>query len=215
MLKIKDVVGFVETPRPAISGLWHVVQVNAGRERTTADYLAKHGFETYNPMIRTVRLVKRRDMSRAQRAQNIKAMRPAIVALLPGYTFVRFDPEDARWHELFEIKGVRGLVMNNNLPRVFPDDEIAKLKRGEVNGALPGTMQLAQIPFLVGENVRVIAGPFASFPAVIEELPDPVKANKAMLTLDDLDESMRVKLAVSIFGRETPVELPITDIEKI
>lgn len=215
MLKINDVVGFVDVPLPSTKGVWHVVQVNAGRERTTADYLAKHRFEVYNPMIRTVRLVKRRDMSQAQRATNIKVMRPAIVALLPGYSFVRFDPEDARWHELFEIKGVRGLVMNNNLPRVFPDDEITRMKRGEVNGALPGSMQLAQIPFLVGENVRVAAGPFAGFSAIVEEVPDPVKGNKAMLTLDDLDESMRVKLAVSIFGRETPVELPITDIEKI
>lgn len=215
MLKIHDFVGYVETPQRSGKALWHVVQVNAGRERSTAECLEKHGYETYVAMIRTVRLVKRRDMSRAQRAQDIKVMRPAIVALLPGYLFVRFDPEDARWHELFEIKGVRGLVMNDDLPRVFPDKEIAQLKRGEVNGALPGTMQLAQIPFLVGENVRVAAGPFAGFPAIVEELPDPVKANKATLTLDDLDESMRVKLAVSIFGRDTPVELPVTDIEKI
>jgi transcription antitermination factor NusG len=214
MQKIGDFVGFADLPAERTGMKWHIVQVKAGRESTTGEYLKKHRFEVYNPMVRTMRLIKRRDQSRAQRAQEIKLMRPAIVALFPGYSFLRFDIENDPWHELFDLKGVRGLVLSNNLPRVFPDKDVALLRKSEVDGALPGSLMLSQIPFLVGENVRVAAGPFAGFPAVIEELPKAQAGGKAMLTLDDLDESMRVKLAVCIFGRDTPVSLPITDIEK-
>jgi transcription antitermination factor NusG len=68
---------------------------------------------------------------------------------------------------------------------------------------------------LIGERVRVASGPFASFTGTIVELPKGLEGvDLSTITLDELDESYRVHLLVDIFGRQTPVELSASEIEK-
>jgi transcription antitermination factor NusG len=81
---------------------------------------------------------------------------------------------------------------------------------------VPSETKLSEFAFLIGDRVRVRSGPFASFGGTIVEL---LKGSKGVdlsaVTVDEFDESYRVHLLVDIFGRSTPVELPVSEIEKI
>jgi transcriptional antiterminator NusG len=113
--------------------------------------------------------------------------------------FVRFNPLVKRWHEIFELSRLRGLVFNDNLPHVVADSMVQALLNLEEGGAIPLETPIERVAYALGETVRIADGPFASFDGVIQ----------------DLDESKRrVILEAAIFGRPTPVELDLDQIAK-
>jgi len=209
MLKIGDVVGAVDRPRRRDSGnpSWHLAQTETGREQLACERLEAAGYETYYPMMRILKPVPRKQLSRKQRLQGATVKRPQLVTMFPGYLMVRFDQSLGGWHEMFEFAHVRGLVVTNGVIRSIGDNVVDKLRGNEVDGAVPGDTPAAILPFQRGEQVKIKAGPFASFRGVIERLPTT--------KLEELDESTRVLLLVHIFGGETSVELEIGDIEKV
>lgn len=207
MVKVGDVVGYVDLPNPAQNKSWHIAQVGTGREEASQDFLKRHKFEVYYPMMRVMKITPRKLLSHKQRLNGAVVKRPFMMPLFPSYLLINFDLEDGRWHNLFEMIGVRGLVCNGNLPASIPAIQVNKLKGLEVDGAVPGTTPLKIIPFVIGEQVRIKTGPFATFPAIVEKLPSG--------TIEELDESMRVQLLVSIFGGSAPVDIEIGNIEKV
>lgn len=208
--KVGQVVGTVDTRTRGEVGAnptWHLAQTESGREQLAYDRLTDAGYEVYFPMMRVMKSVPRKLLSRKQRLAGASVKRPQMSALFPGYVIVRFDQEAGGWHEIFDFAHVRGLVMSGGLIKQIADKEIRDLQMREVDGAVPGETPLAVLPFEIGERVRIASGPFREFTGIIERLPTA--------KLEELDESVRIHLLVHLFGAATPVELGVGDIEKM
>lgn len=186
---------------------WHVVQGQHEGLRRLNECRTGFQAETYSPMIRVMQPVPRKQLSAKQRKSLIAIKRPVLRLLFPGYFFIRFDRRHDRWHDIFRLVGIYGMVCEGETPAPFPDALIESLRANEVDGALPGKITLEQLNYKVGETVRVTHGPFASFHAIVTALPTA--------PIEELDEDTRVSLLVSIFGRECSVTQPLVQIEKL
>ena len=114
-----------------------------------------------------------------------------------GYVLVKCDLSDDVYHLIKNTPKVTGFLGADNKPMAIPDREAERIKGQVADGV---ERPKSTISFEVGETVRVADGPFASFNGVVEEV----------------DEARsRVKVAVSIFGRATPVELEFAQVEKV
>jgi len=128
--------------------------------------------------------------------------------VLPGYILVRMDLNDPSWSAVRNTPGVTGFVGATSKPSPLTIDEVAKFLLPQVEEAKPAAGKSAsgaskstiEVDFEVGESVTVMDGPFATLPATINEVnPD----------------AQKLKVLVSIFGRETPVELSFSQVSKI
>jgi transcriptional antiterminator NusG len=129
---------------------------------------------------------------------------------MPGYVLVRMDLTDESWGAVRHTPGVTGFVGNAHQPVPLSLDEVftmlapADLERPAPEGAAAGApgkpKETAVVDFEVGESVTVMEGPFETLPATISEINA---------------ESQKLKVLVSIFGRETPVELSFNQVAKI
>ena len=119
----------------------------------------------------------------------------------PGYVYVRMELTDESWSAVRNTPGVTGFVGLTTKPSPLSLDEVAPILAPEPKveaGAVKTKTKL--VDFEVGESVTVMEGPFATLPATINEI--------------NID-AQKLKVLVSIFGRETPVELNFTDVAKI
>jgi len=135
--------------------------------------------------------------------------------VLPGYILVRMELNDQSWGAVRNTPGVTGFVGATSKPSALTIDEVVKflLPRTEAakpagsgrsgaaaGGATGSGKTTVEVDFEVGESVTVMDGPFATLPATISEV--------------NVD-AQKVKVLVSIFGRETPVELAFSQVSKI
>ena len=126
----------------------------------------------------------------------------------PGYILVRMDLTDQSWSAVRNTPGVTGFVgATAQKPSALTIDEVVKIltptapRKPASVASTPGAAPVrTEVDFSVGESVTVMDGPFATLPATINE----VNA-----------DSQKLKVLVSIFGRETPVELSFTQVAKI
>jgi transcriptional antiterminator NusG len=131
--------------------------------------------------------------------------------VLPGYILVRMDLNDQSWGAVRNTPGVTGFVGATSKPSALTHDEVIKFLLPKVEPkstatggkAESGSAQgkaIIEVDFEVGESVTVMDGPFATLPATINEV--------------NVD-AQKLKVLVSIFGRETPVELAFSQVSKI
>jgi transcriptional antiterminator NusG len=131
--------------------------------------------------------------------------------VLPGYILVRMELNDQSWGAVRNTPGVTGFVGATSKPSPLTHDEVIKflLPRVEPKSTAPGGKSdsgaaqgkaTIEVDFEVGESVTVMDGPFATLPATINEV--------------NVD-AQKLKVLVSIFGRETPVELAFSQVSKI
>jgi transcriptional antiterminator NusG len=131
--------------------------------------------------------------------------------VLPGYILVRMELTDDSWSTVRNTPGVTGFVGATSRPTSLSLDDVVKFLlppaakktgRPATGGSSEASLERPEIlvDFEVGESVTVMDGPFATLPASISE----VNA-----------EQQKLKVLVSIFGRETPVELTFTQVAKI
>ena len=115
---------------------------------------------------------------------------------MPGYVLVHMEMSDQGYHLINSINRVTGFLGPQGRPMPMRDAEVNTiLNRVQEGEEAPRTL----IHFEVGEKVKVADGPFEDFDGMIEEVDD---------------ENQRLKVSVSIFGRETPVELEFTQVNK-
>ena len=123
--------------------------------------------------------------------------------VLPGYILVRMDLTDESWAAVRNTPGVTGFVGLSSKPSPLSLSEVAALLAPEPEekaAKKAETMRAAAVDFEVGQSVTVMDGPFATLPATVNEInPD----------------TQKLKVLVSIFGRETPVELSFDQVTKI
>jgi transcriptional antiterminator NusG len=116
---------------------------------------------------------------------------------LPGYLFVRMDLTDESWSAVRNTPGVTGFVGQTSRPTPLTVDEVVKQLAPPKQKTV---VAQKAVDFEVGESITVTDGPFATLPATINEI--------------NLD-SQKLKVLVSIFGRETPVELSFNQVAKL
>lgn len=178
---------------------WHLVQVAGGeRDRRAVEWLRLRGYEPYYPMIRTLRRPALRFLSPRQRKHAADIMRAVITPMFSRYVFARFDPACGGWRDVRWAVGVVGIACEQGRPVPIADELIARLKAAEVDGAIPGWTPAAQV-FRLGQLVELLDGPLASLRGLVEKIRTG--------TIDDLDMTARVTVALEIFGRLTPVEV--------
>ncbi|WP_308282498.1 transcription termination/antitermination protein NusG [Pseudonocardia nigra] len=132
--------------------------------------------------------------------------------VLPGYILVRMELNDQSWGAVRNTPGVTGFVGATSRPSPLTHDEVIKFllprtdpKQAAAGGGKTDTATgqdkaAVEVDFEVGESVTVMDGPFATLPATINEV--------------NVD-AQKLKVLVSIFGRETPVELAFSQVSKI
>jgi len=114
----------------------------------------------------------------------------------PGYVFVEMIMSDDSWYVVRNTRGVTGFVSPGQKPVPLPEDEVKRIK--QIMGMEAPTRVKLQLD--IGQQIRVTHGPFQDFHGVVDEVtPDKEK----------------VRVLISIFGRETPVELDFGQVEKI
>ncbi len=130
--------------------------------------------------------------------------------VLPGYLLVRMDLTDDSWGAVRNTPGVTGFVGATSRPSPLSIDEVVKLlvpatapkqaAATESSAGSGGATTTTLVDFEVGESVTVMDGPFATLPATINEINA---------------EQQKLQVLVSIFGRETPVELSFSQVQKL
>jgi transcriptional antiterminator NusG len=181
-------------------GRWYVVHTYAGYENKVKQNLASRVrsmgveeqiFEVVIPMETVIEF-------KAGRKQEVQKK------VFPGYLLVRMDLDDNSWYVVRNTPGVTGFVGSGAKPTPLSRREVEDIlgtgeKEEEAVGATTKKAR-PRLEYDVGEQVRVVTGPFADFNGVISEI--------------DVDRS-KLKVLVNIFGRETPVELEFADVAKL
>jgi transcription termination/antitermination protein NusG len=114
----------------------------------------------------------------------------------PGYILLNMELNEATWHTVRGTPKVSGFVGNDLNPESLSDDDAMKIIGRIKDGALKPK---PKVSFEAGDQVRVIDGPFSNFQGIVDEV---------------FPDKGRVRVMVSIFGRETPVELEFIQVTK-
>jgi transcription termination/antitermination protein NusG len=176
-------------------GDWYVVHSYAGYENKVKTNLesriASLDMEDYIFQVE----VPTEEVTEVKNGKRMQVQRKVF----PGYILVRMDLNDESWGAVRNTPGVTGFVGATSRPSPLTVDEVVRIlaPATEKKETRP---QVKVVDFEVGESVTVMDGPFATLPATISEIsPD----------------AQKVKVLVSIFGRETPVELSFNQVSKI
>ena len=172
---------------------WYVLHVYSGFEKKIATQIKEQAeLKGLADQIGEV-IVPVEEVTEIRRAQKVSSERK----FFPGYVLIHMEMSDDAWHLVKDVPKVTGFLGTKIRPTPISDAEAMRILQQVQEGV---ERPKPSVSFEVGEQVRVADGPFASFNGLVEDV-DEVRA--------------RLKVAVSIFGRATPVELEYGQVEKI
>jgi transcriptional antiterminator NusG len=172
---------------------WYIVHAYSNFERKVGDSIREKAAAAGLAHLIDDILVPTEKVVEVRRGRKVDSERK----FFPGYVLVKMEMTDEAYHLIKNTPKVTGFLGTDNRPMPIPDSEAERIMAQVQEGV---ERPKPSISFEIGEQVRVADGPFASFSGLIEEV-DEVRA--------------RVKVAVSIFGRPTPVELEYAQVEKV
>ncbi|MER7078738.1 transcription antitermination protein nusG [Saccharopolyspora kobensis] len=212
-----------ETDAEAAEEVDPVEELRAALRRAPGDWYVVHSYAGYENKVKTNLETRAQTLDvedfifqvevPTEEVTEIKNGQRKLVQrkVLPGYILVRMELNDASWSAVRNTPGVTGFVGATSKPSPLTIDDVLKFlapqveekkaEPGKKAAAAPSAAKSAvEVDFEVGESVTVMDGPFATLPATINEVnPD----------------AQKLKVLVSIFGRETPVELSFNQVSKI
>lgn len=172
---------------------WYIVHAYSNFERKVASAIKERaqaaGLEDEFDEV----LVPMEEVVEMRRGRKISAERK----FFPGYVLAKMEMNDQTYHLVKNTPKVTGFLGTDNKPIPISEDEAMRILQQVQEGV---ERPKPSVAFEVGEQVRVADGPFASFNGLVEEVDE---------------ERARLKVAVSIFGRATPVELEYGQVEKL
>ncbi|MCR9074191.1 MAG: transcription termination/antitermination protein NusG [Alphaproteobacteria bacterium] len=171
---------------------WYVVQTYSGFEKKVAQSINEQVEQMELGDLITDVLVPTEEVIEMRRGVKATTERK----FFPGYILVRMQLTDETWHLVKSQPKVAGFVGGKGKPIPITDAEATRLLKQVSEGV---DRPKPSVTFEIGEQVRVADGPFATFNGLVEDVDE---------------ERSRLKVAVSIFGRSTPVDLDFTQVEK-
>src|SRR6266478_4797352 len=172
---------------------WYVIHVYSGFEKKVASAIHEQAHQKQLDDRFEQILVPTEEVIEVKRGAKVSSERK----FFPGYVLIKMDLDDETWHLVKNTAKVTGFLGSRGRPSPISDSEAVRIMRQVQEGI---ERPKPSVTFEVGELVRVCDGPFTSFNGLVEEVDE---------------EKARIKVAVSIFGRATPVELEYSQVEKV
>ncbi|MBT3787982.1 MAG: transcription termination/antitermination protein NusG [Alphaproteobacteria bacterium] len=172
---------------------WYIIHAYSGFEKkVAASILEQAGQKNMEDLFEDV-LVPIEEVVEVRRGSKVSSERK----FFPGYVLAHMEMTDAAYHLVKETPKVTGFLGTGGKPSPITNAEAERILRQVQEGI---ERPKPSVTFEVGEQVRVTDGPFVSFNGIVEDIDE---------------ERARLKVAVSIFGRATPVELEYSQVEKV
>jgi transcription termination/antitermination protein NusG len=172
---------------------WYIVHAYSNFERKVAESIKERAVaaglgEKFEDV-----LVPMEEVVEMRRGRKVASERK----FFPGYVLAKMELDDETYHLIKNTPKVTGFLGTDNKPIPITEEEAGRILQQVQEGV---ERPKPSVTFEIGEQVRVADGPFASFNGLVEEVDE---------------ERARLKVAVSIFGRATPVELEYAQVEKL
>ena len=172
---------------------WYIVHAYSNFERKVAAAILERAHSQGLDKLFDDVLVPMEEVVEMRRGRKVSTERK----FFPGYVLAKMEMNDETYHLVKNTPKVTGFLGTDNKPIPITEEEAMRILQQVQEGV---ERPKPSISFEIGEQVRVADGPFASFNGLVEEVDE---------------ERARLKVAVSIFGRATPVELEYGQVEKL
>lgn len=176
-----------------MSKRWYIVHAYSNFEKKVAEAIMERAAAAGLGDLFEQILVPMEEVVEVRRGRKVTSERK----FFPGYVLAKMEMTDQAYHLIKDTPKVTGFLGTENRPIPISEDEALRILQQVQDGV---ERPKPTITFEIGEQVRVADGPFASFNGHVEEVDE---------------ERARLKVTVSIFGRETPVELEYGQVEKV
>ena len=175
---------------------WYIIHAYSGFENKVRDSIESEAARMgLTPLVEQVE-VPTEKVTEVRRGKKVTSDRK----FFPGYVLAKLAMNDDVYHLIKNTPKVTGFLGSMGKPQAISDAEAARILNTKDEAAAAAPKTKIKVDYEIGDQVKVLEGPFASFNGVVEEL--------------DFDRS-RVKVSVSIFGRATPVELEFEQVERM
>jgi transcriptional antiterminator NusG len=172
---------------------WYIVHAYSNFERKVAESIKERAAAAGLADLFAEVLVPMEEIVEMRRGRKVSSERK----FFPGYVLVKMELNDQTYHLIKSTPKVTGFLGTESKPIPITEEEAGRILQQVQEGV---ERPKPSVTFEIGEQVRVADGPFASFNGLVEEVDE---------------ERARLKVAVSIFGRATPVELEYAQVEKL
>lgn len=175
---------------------WYIIHAYSGFENKVKDSIQSEAKRLGLERLVEAIEVPTETVTEVKRGKRVESERK----FMPGYVLAKLEMSDQVYHLVKNTPKVTGFLGPNGKPQAIPDAQAARMLSTKDEAAASAPKQKVSVDYEIGDAVKVLDGPFATFNGVVEEL--------------DFDRG-RVKVGVSIFGRATPVELEFEQVELV